>query len=235
MDETKHNEDTPEVALDLDEQSDDLEAAMREAVAAVEEVERGRPTPRGRRTAGACRGGDVRAGGRQAAAGDRRPARPLDAHPGRLRQLPQARRARAPGAQASTPWSSRCATSWRSWTTSDLALSAAGLGRRPEARRRDDPPPDAGAAAPLRRHRRSPALGQPFDPTLHEAVSREEDPTVQAPTVTGELRRGYRLHDRLLRPSMVKVAVPAEAGQSGRRREAGPSLASVSSRGRAPS
>lgn len=54
------------------------------------------------------------------------------------------------------------------------------------------------------------ALNQPFDPTLHEAVQREEDPTVQKPTVVGELRRGYLLHDRLLRPSMVKVAVPGE-------------------------
>lgn len=54
------------------------------------------------------------------------------------------------------------------------------------------------------------ALNQPFDPALHEAVQREEDPTVKTPTVVGELRRGYRLHDRLLRPTMVKVAVPSE-------------------------
>lgn len=54
------------------------------------------------------------------------------------------------------------------------------------------------------------ALDQPFDPALHEAVQREEDPTVRTPTVVGELRRGYRLHERLLRPTMVKVAVPAE-------------------------
>lgn len=54
------------------------------------------------------------------------------------------------------------------------------------------------------------ALNQPFDPAIHEAVAREEDPTVKRPTVTGELRRGYMLHDRLLRPAMVKVTVPAE-------------------------
>lgn len=54
------------------------------------------------------------------------------------------------------------------------------------------------------------ALNQPFDPALHEAVQREEDPTVQKPTVVGELRRGYMLHERLLRPTMVKVAVPSE-------------------------
>ena len=32
----------------------------------------------------------------------------------------------------------------------------------------------------------------------------------RTPTVVGELRRGYKLHERLLRPSMVKVAVPSE-------------------------
>lgn len=67
----------------------------------------------------------------------------------------------------------------------------------------------------LRRHgvREVPAAGAPFDPAVHEAVSREEDPAVKAPTVVGELRRGYMMHERLLRPAMVKVAVPAEAAK----------------------
>ncbi len=56
------------------------------------------------------------------------------------------------------------------------------------------------------------ALGRPFDPSLHEAVAREEDAGVAAPTVVGELQRGYRMHDRLLRPAMVKVAMPADGG-----------------------
>ncbi len=56
-----------------------------------------------------------------------------------------------------------------------------------------------------------PSVGQPFDPTLHEAVSREESREVKTPTVVAELRRGYKLHDRPLRPAMVRVAVPAEA------------------------
>jgi len=34
--------------------------------------------------------------------------------------------------------------------------------------------------------------------------------SVAVPTVVGELQRGYRMHDRLLRPAMVQVAVPAE-------------------------
>jgi molecular chaperone GrpE len=50
------------------------------------------------------------------------------------------------------------------------------------------------------------AIGQPFDPNVHEAVVHEE--TTEAPdnTVIGELQRGYRLHDRVLRPALVKVA-----------------------------
>jgi len=73
----------------------------------------------------------------------------------------------------------------------------------------------------LRRHgvREVPAAGAPFDPAVHEAVSREEDAEVKAPTVTGELRRGYMMHDRLLRPAMVKVAVPAEAPKPAAGRE----------------
>ena len=61
------------------------------------------------------------------------------------------------------------------------------------------------------------ALGEPFDPTVHEAVMRVEDAGVDEPRVRGELQSGYVLHDRLLRPAMVKVAVPvvAEAGADG--------------------
>lgn len=54
------------------------------------------------------------------------------------------------------------------------------------------------------------ATGQPFDPSVHEAVSRQEDPAVQDPTVVAEMQRGYRHHDRLLRPAIVTVAVPPE-------------------------
>jgi len=54
------------------------------------------------------------------------------------------------------------------------------------------------------------ALGRPFDPAEHEAVTREEDPAVSSPLVTAELQRGYKMHDRLLRPAMVRVSVPAE-------------------------
>ncbi|HJQ39164.1 MAG TPA: nucleotide exchange factor GrpE [Thermoanaerobaculia bacterium] len=49
--------------------------------------------------------------------------------------------------------------------------------------------------------------GVPFDPNIHEAVVREEDDSVPSHTVTAVLQKGYFLHDRLLRPAMVKVAV----------------------------
>ena len=52
--------------------------------------------------------------------------------------------------------------------------------------------------------------GVPFDPNVHEAVVREEDPSVPSHTVTAVLQKGYILHDRLLRPAMVKVAVGGE-------------------------
>lgn len=65
----------------------------------------------------------------------------------------------------------------------------------------------------LRRHGVEPidAVDQKFDPAIHEAVAREEREDVQQPTVTAELQRGYLLHDRLLRPAMVNVAMPEPA------------------------
>lgn len=55
--------------------------------------------------------------------------------------------------------------------------------------------------------------GVPFDPKIHEAVVRVEDPSVPSHTVVEILQKGYFLHDRLLRPAFVKVAVggPEEA------------------------
>ncbi len=47
----------------------------------------------------------------------------------------------------------------------------------------------------------------PFDPNVHEAVVREEDDSLPSHTVSAVLQKGYFLHDRLLRPALVKVAV----------------------------
>lgn len=50
------------------------------------------------------------------------------------------------------------------------------------------------------------AKGKPFDPAEHEAVATVETAEQPENTVVHEHRAGYRLHDRLLRPTMVVVA-----------------------------
>jgi molecular chaperone GrpE len=50
------------------------------------------------------------------------------------------------------------------------------------------------------------ALGQPFDPNLHEAIQQVEVDGVPAGQITEVVQNGYKLHDRLLRPSRVVVA-----------------------------
>ena len=51
-----------------------------------------------------------------------------------------------------------------------------------------------------------PARGEPFDPRLHEAIEMVDSNEVKDHHVLDELQRGYKLKDRLLRPSMVRVA-----------------------------
>ena len=50
------------------------------------------------------------------------------------------------------------------------------------------------------------AAGQKFDPNLHEAVSQQESADVSEGEVLQQLRKGYKLRDRLLRPATVVVA-----------------------------
>lgn len=50
------------------------------------------------------------------------------------------------------------------------------------------------------------ALGQPFDPNVHEAVLQEESDEYESGIVMKELQTGYRLNDRVIRPAMVVVA-----------------------------
>lgn len=49
-------------------------------------------------------------------------------------------------------------------------------------------------------------IGADFDPNLHQAVVHESSPGHREGEVIGEMRRGYTIGDRLLRPAMVKVA-----------------------------
>lgn len=53
--------------------------------------------------------------------------------------------------------------------------------------------------------------GKPFDPHLHEALSRLETSEYEEGTIVQELRRGYMFGDRLLRPAQVIVAVHPQA------------------------
>jgi molecular chaperone GrpE len=52
------------------------------------------------------------------------------------------------------------------------------------------------------------AVGQHFDPKLHEAIGHEESAEQPEDTVVSELRRGYRIRDRVVRPALVKLARP---------------------------
>jgi molecular chaperone GrpE len=54
------------------------------------------------------------------------------------------------------------------------------------------------------------SLGQPFDPNIHEAVATDNIDELPSQTVVEELRRGYLMHDRLLRASLVKVCVASQ-------------------------
>ena len=54
-------------------------------------------------------------------------------------------------------------------------------------------------------------VGSRFDPEFHQALSSEAADDVQEAVVSEELQKGYRLHDRLLRPALVKVKVPRPA------------------------
>lgn len=201
-DETRNAGD--EVALDLDEQNPDLETAMREAVAAVEEVESG---ARGNASASSSNGNAEVEKLREEIADLRDRSMRTLADFDNFRKRSERERQDIRKYALVEPI--------REFLTVmdnlDLALSAGGsaedlkLGVELIHRQMQDL---------LRRFgvQEVKAVGEAFDPQVHEAVSREESADVKTPTVAAELRRGYTLHDRLLRPAMVKVAVPQEGG-----------------------
>ncbi len=49
-------------------------------------------------------------------------------------------------------------------------------------------------------------VGKEFDPTFHEALGEVEGSELPPNTVVEELQRGYLLHDRVLRPALVKIS-----------------------------
>jgi molecular chaperone GrpE len=54
------------------------------------------------------------------------------------------------------------------------------------------------------------SVGAAFNPKFHEAIGHEESAEHAEDTVVRELRRGYRMRDRVVRPALVKVARPPE-------------------------
>jgi molecular chaperone GrpE len=57
--------------------------------------------------------------------------------------------------------------------------------------------------------------GDPFDPSLHEAVIHDTSPEVSVPTATTVLRQGFRRGDRVLRTAMVAVSDPENPAAAG--------------------
>ncbi|MFN2239170.1 MAG: nucleotide exchange factor GrpE [Thermoanaerobaculia bacterium] len=55
--------------------------------------------------------------------------------------------------------------------------------------------------------------GEPFDPLFHEAIARVETAEAEPNSVFDVMQKGYMLHERLLRPAMVRVAVPSGRGE----------------------
>jgi molecular chaperone GrpE len=57
------------------------------------------------------------------------------------------------------------------------------------------------------------AMGEPFDPTCHEALMEDRQSGATPGTVTLEMQRGYKFRDRVLRPARVAVAAAREKQQ----------------------
>jgi molecular chaperone GrpE len=56
-------------------------------------------------------------------------------------------------------------------------------------------------------------VGSPFDPHEHEAVTAIPGTGLPDGSIVSEIRRGYRLRDRLIRPALVVVAAGDDTGQ----------------------
>ncbi|MFQ5920769.1 MAG: nucleotide exchange factor GrpE [Nitrososphaerales archaeon] len=64
------------------------------------------------------------------------------------------------------------------------------------------------------------AVGKPFDPRLHEAVSFEDNAELPENTVMNEIRKGYMLSERVIRPSLVVISKrPSKTEAEGEEKE----------------
>ena len=59
------------------------------------------------------------------------------------------------------------------------------------------------------------ALGEIFDPKLHEAISITDDPTLEENTITKEIRKGYISHNLTIRPTLVEISKKSKSEQLG--------------------
>ena len=59
------------------------------------------------------------------------------------------------------------------------------------------------------------SAGRPFDPREHEAIANIPGTDHPEGTIVDEVRRGYRLRDRVIRPALVAVAAPSERATGG--------------------
>jgi len=66
-------------------------------------------------------------------------------------------------------------------------------------------------------------VGEAFDPNFHEAVATEESKEVPANTISAEMLRGYRIGNKVIRHSMVKVTLAPKASKKESKKQAEPS------------
>lgn len=59
------------------------------------------------------------------------------------------------------------------------------------------------------------ALGEIFNPKLHEAILIIEDPILEENTITKELRKGYISHNRVIRPTLVEISKKTKSEKEG--------------------
>jgi len=64
-----------------------------------------------------------------------------------------------------------------------------------------------------------PAVGEPFQPHLHEALSTEVHPEVPNGGITKVYQKGYKLHDRIIRPALVCVCIGKKEEQTENKEE----------------
>jgi len=62
------------------------------------------------------------------------------------------------------------------------------------------------------------SIGEPFDPSKHDAVEKTEKEGVEGCTIVEEVRKGYTMRDKVIRASMVKVVVQPSQSQKGMKR-----------------